>query len=194
MRRVLLVCLSILVPFAGGCASSGARLLETWRAPGTMSFVFERSAVLVLNGGPERRATLEAEIVSAGNPSRLVAASNVLRPEELRSLPSVRQKLMEQGFDGILVMRLVRATEINPGESSQGESFTTYAGSVAPDDPPFGEGKLRIETSVYRLADEGLVWRAMVESDTSSNDPRIVVREAVSVMKDHLRGTGLVHD
>src|SRR5262249_48393922 len=57
MKRVVLALLAV------GCASSGARLVDAYRAPGTVSFVFNKVAVIALNGGPEQRAMIEDEIV-----------------------------------------------------------------------------------------------------------------------------------
>jgi hypothetical protein len=90
-------------------------------------------------------------------------------------------------------MRLIRGGEINPSQSMQGQSLTSYAESVPPGEPTFGAGKILVETSFYRLADEDPIWRANVEAE-SLPDRSATLHEIVVALRNELRGTGLVHD
>ncbi len=193
MRKTLLsVCCALAAVWTGGCASSSARLIDSYRAPGTVSLVFERVAVFVMNGGPELRGTLEDDIVRGSGSPRLIAAHSVLAGDEMRSVSTIRRTLLDKKFDGIVTLRLLRPDEIDPASTYAGESFSTYAGSVSPGEPAFGKGNIRIETSFYDLADEKLVWRGIVESN--QNDPHEIARGVVYVIGSRLRQTGLVHD
>jgi len=173
---------------AAGC-SSGAKILNSYRAPGTVSFVFQKVAVVVLNGSRDQRAALEDEVVKER--PRLVAAHTVLAPEDMRSVAVAKQRLLADKFDGVVTMRLIRATEVNP-ETVTGESFSSYAESVGNSEAPFGDNMVRIETNIYELPGEKLIWAAIVEAPRSQN-PKDTVRAAVDVMLDELRSTGLVH-
>ena len=174
---------------AAGC-SSGARILNSYRAPGTVSFVFTKVVVIVLNGSRDQRAALEDEVVKER--PRLVAAHTVLAPEDMRSVAVAKQKLLADKFDGVVTMRLIRATEVNPETLARGESFSSYAESSATPETPFGPNMVRIETNIYELPDEKLIWSATVEAPRSK-EPRDTVRAAVDAMLDELRATGLVH-
>lgn len=195
MRNALILAGSlVLVLLLTGCSSSApqARVVDFYRAPGTLSFAFERGVVLVLNGGPELRAQLENAVIAQSGRMRLVAASSVLQDGDMRGIETLRGRLLDQGYDGLLTMRVLRDTEVNPSQSEAGETFTTYAGSVPPGEDAFG-GMALIEAKIFRVSDEALVWRAVAECP-NSGDPQAVVAEAVRVMMDELRRTGLVHD
>jgi hypothetical protein len=185
---VFLLCLS-------ACATSqtNGRLVDEYRARGTLSLVFERVAVIVLNGGPELRSAMEAHIVSEQRGSRLAASHTVLRPEDQRSYETVRQRLLDQKFDGAVTLRLIRGTEVNAAESEAGVKFTNYADSVPLGEPEFGTATVLVEASFYNLSDEKLVWRGIAEIPRS-NDARTMARDAAGVIRARLRETGLVHD
>jgi hypothetical protein len=189
MRSWRLLAIAALCACASSGTSGSAKLIDVWRAPGTVSFVFNKIAVLALNGGPDVRAQVEG-LVAARDP-RLTAASSVLGKEDMRGIEAIKRKLLAANFDGVIVMRLIREGEINPHASKPGESISSYANSVSPGEVPFG-GKLQIETTVYRVEDEGMIWKATVESDTSA-DRQTAIRDAVQVMSDHLRETGIIH-
>ena len=105
--------------------SSSSGVIDSYRAPGTVSFTFERGVVIVLNGGPERRAMLEDEVVRIARRSRLIPAHTVLTGAGMSSTDAARQSLLDQKFDGIVVMRLLRPNEIDASASSPGEWFIT---------------------------------------------------------------------
>ena len=194
-RRALSFLLALAAAACGSTNPSSpyAKIVDTYRARGTVSFVYDKAAVLVLNGGPDLRRTIEAQVAaSAGNP-KLFAAHSVLTIDDMRSAAAMRRKLLDQKFDGLLVMRVVRPNEVNPGETIPGETFSSYASSVDEGAPPFGEGKLLLETSVYRLESEKLLWRALVEAD-STEGAQAMVRHAVNVMRGDLQRTGLIHE
>ena len=174
---------------AAGCASNGAHVINTWRAPGTVSFVFSKVAVIVLNGSRDQRAVVEDELVK--DRPRLVAGHTVLTPADMRSVAVAKKVLLADKFDGVVTLRVIRATEVNPA-SVTGESFSSYAESVGVGEAPFGAGKIHIETNVYQIADEKLIWSAIVEAD-SSKDPKTIARAAADALLDELRSTGLVH-
>ena len=183
--------------FAAACGSSSpssphAKIVDSYRARGTVSFVYDKAAVLVLNGGPDLRRTLEAQVAAAAGNPKLFAAHSVLSTDDMRSAATMRQKLLEQKFDGLLVLRAIRETEVNPIESVAGESFSSYASSVPPGEDAFGAGKMLLETSVYNLTSEKLIWRAVVEAD-STEGAQAMVRHAVNVMRHDLERTGLIH-
>lgn len=194
MRKApMYVCFPVLVVLLAACgSSSNQNLIESYRAPGTLSFVFDRVAVIALNGGPEVRQIAEDTAVKQGRAGRLVAAHTVLSGEAMRSYENARQSLVEQGFDGALTLRVVRAEEINPGETRPG-SFSSYAGSVPPGEAAFGEGRMRIEANVFRLADGALIWHGIAECK-ESRDPEVIVKEAAGIIAGEMRRTGLIHD
>ena len=185
------ICCATVVLLIARCSSSGAQIVDAYRAPGTVSFTFNRVAVIVLNGSHDLRSSLEDEVVKTAGGKRLVASHTVLGENDIRSYDTVRQALLSKQFDGAATMRLIRGDEIDPYASSPGESFSTYAESVPPGEPVFG-GKVVVETSVYRLSDEKLIWRGVVKAD--KGNPQATMREVVQTLANHMRDTGLVHD
>jgi hypothetical protein len=189
--RSVLACTALLLLF-GHCSSSGAHVVDAYRAPGTVSFTFNRIAVIVLNGSHDLRSSLEDEVVKAGGGQRLVASHTVLGESDMRSYQTVLQALLSKQIDGAVTMRLIRADEIDPYGSTQGESFTTYAQSVPAGEVPFA-GKVVVETNIYRLSDEKVIWRGVVASDKGA-DPQATMREVVHALANHMHETGLIHD
>jgi len=160
-------------------------------APGTVSFVFNKTAVIVLNGGPDLRRQLEQQIQTDTH-NRVIAASSILGEGDMRSIEAFKSKLLAEKFDGVIVLRMVRATEVNDAATVPGESFTNYANSVGQDEPAFG-GNHRVDARVFNVADEKLIWRATLDAHSSLDAPSMV-SEIVKVLRDTLRDTGLVHD
>jgi hypothetical protein len=186
------LCCFAVVLLVARCSSSGAQVVDAYRAPGTVSFTFNRVAVIVLNGSHDLRSSLEDEVVKTAGGNRLVASHTVLGENDIRSYQTVRQALLSKQFDGAATMRLVRADEIDEHASTPGEGFSTYAESVPAGEAAFG-GKVVVETSVYRLSDEQLVWRGVVAADKSATQQG-TMREVVKALANHMRDTGLIHD
>jgi hypothetical protein len=189
----VLAALSLPFVLAGCASSSSAKLLDAYRAPGTVSIVFEKIAVLVLNGDRDLRSSLEAQVVASAKQRNRLFAAHAALGTDMPSVEVIKQKLAEQNFDGVIALRMIRATEVNTSASDPGVTFSSYASSVPPGEAPFGEGRVRVEASIYRLSDEHLVWRGIVEA-SGSNSPSELVADAVLVIRDELRDTGLVHD
>jgi len=187
-----IICCAALALALGACSTSNAHLVDAYRAPGTVSFVFNRVAVIVLNGSHDLRSSLEDEVVKTAGGTRLVASHTVLSEADARSAEAVRQALLDKKFDGAVTMRIIRPDEVNPAESSRGESFMTYAESAALSGEPAFGGKVLIETTIYRLEDSKLVWRGIVENPKTT-DAHATVRETVHALADHMRDTGLIH-
>jgi hypothetical protein len=187
-----LCCAAVLLLLARCSSSSGAQIVDAYRAPGTVSFTFDRVAVIVLNGNHDLRSSLEDEVVKTGGGKRLVAAHTVLGEDDMRSYNAVRQALLSKKFDGAVTMRLVRPDEIDAYASKPGESFSTYAEGVPAGEAAFG-GKTVVETNIYRLSDEELIWRGVVTANKGAN-PQATIREIVQTLAGHMRDTGLLHD
>jgi len=69
-------------------------------------------------------------------------------------LDSIKRKLVEENFDGVLVTRL------GPSTTDITQSFD---GNLAAP-PPISQGDLQLRTSLYRIEDGRLLWDAITKS------------------------------
>ena len=182
---------AIAILFLTACASSsGPEILETYRAPGTLQINFKKVAVLVQNGGPDLRRRIESQVAAYSQRTPIIPASDILGDGDMRSVSSIREKLMADSFDGVISMRLVRGGEVAPSHSRT-NTVMSNDDAAGEGNQAFG-GKLRIETEVYSLQDAKLIWSAIVESKYDGGDRMKAVREIVEAMERELRKNDLL--
>ncbi len=91
---------------SAGCITN--RLVHSWTDPSVKKLEFNRIvAVAMSSDGPLRRLA-ESEMVQIIGP-KAVAASQVLKEDEMDDVDKVRARLIAEGFDGAITMRLVDA-------------------------------------------------------------------------------------
>ena len=153
---------------AVGCKTT--TLSTTWKDPSAATLDFKRLVVVVLNSSPgERRAQEDALAASIKRVS--VAPSYLSIPDELlRDVPKAKQKIIDGGFDGALILRLVdtrqETTYVPPSVSSswndgQGWGYDSYDSHPSYHVSPgytATETFVRAEISLYAVPSGMLLW------------------------------------
>lgn len=180
-------------------ACSSTHITSSWRGPASGPVRFERIAALALVANETSRREAEDEMVEQIRHGTAVQGYTLFQPKELEDPEAVKAKLREGGFDGVLVLRLVGIekdlswSRDDPPASHY--SFTSYyrmAGPTAYDAGYLKETKVvRVETSIYSLAKDELVWACL--SDTSAVDgASALVRSIAIAVADELESEGLL--
>jgi hypothetical protein len=175
---------------AASCASTD--MTSTWTDPAAKGASLSKVAVICMAKDPGLRRMAEdtaaAQLVGAqGTPSY-----RVLGDMDLKDKAAVKAKLKEQGFQGVLFMRLAGVTEqVNPVSYSSFDGYYDYAAGAV-----YDPGYLQTDTVVhvisnlYSLQDDKLIWSGVSQTfDPASaksfmNDVSKAV--AKSIQKDRL--------
>ena len=183
----VLVAALLLMCGAGGAGCEATTLSTTWRDPAVQTLDFKRVVAVVLNSSPaERRAQ---EDLLAANITRVTVVPSYLSiPDELLAdRPKVIQKIIDGGFDGALVMRLVdtrqERTYVPPRESSwnQGWGWCRLSSAYTVTDT-----YVRSEISLYAVPSGKLVWAGASETMNPA-DARAFAKEVLNAGVKELR-------
>lgn len=199
MHRLPSLTIAGLALILAGCASTS--IVSSWSAPETTGpIAFEKTLVVIINPSETVRRVAESRLVERIGPDRAVAAYTLLSLDEAQDMNTARARIEGEGFDGAVVMRVIGTDErltYTPGMSypSYYGSFWGYYGYGWP--VVYQPGYLSqdtivsVETNLYSVADERLIWSGVSETFNPTDTERMVddIADAVS---DELRAAGLI--
>ena len=186
---------------AVGCKTT--TLSTTWKDPSAATLDFKRLVVVVLNSSPgERRAQEDALAASIKRVS--VAPSYLSIPDELlRDVPKAKQKIIDGGFDGALILRLVdtrqETTYVPPSVSSswndgQGWGYDSYDSHPSYHVSPgytATDTFVRAEISLYAVPSGKLLWSGASETMNPA-DARAFAKDVLKAAANELRKQGML--
>ena len=178
-------------------ACGGTKLSGTWQDPDMAGVPFKKVIVLTLAKDKIMRRVAEDEFVnSLPKNTQGVQSYNLIPDDELKDEAKVRARLEKANFDGAAVLRLVgtdNQVTYNPGTIMY--SFWGYYGYASPFvyDTSYvtAEQVVRVETAVYSMATEKLIWSGVSESMNPSS-AKSVVDDVVRVVVTDLKRLGIV--
>lgn len=198
-RFITVVLLGVLL---AGCSST--RLEHNWKDPEIHTLVFTK--LMVVTPYPDGAVRRQAEDELAAQITEVPVVTSYQSVKEPAALKDVQQVLAaakEAGADGVVTMRLVSdRTELDysPG-ATYPTGYHTMPGYWGPRyglapmafAPPTvtSARMIGIETSVYRVSDQKLLWSGL----TTTRNPRAVkllVDETVAAVREQLIKDGLV--
>jgi hypothetical protein len=181
------------------CATGGTPDLETsFRDPSIRTFHFRRLLVTYATNDEEMRHRIEDKLAS-----RLpnAFASYRAAPDlNTRDQPAAKAFLREKLFDGAVVRRVVgvkdRSTYVPLSPAYTGHpSFYAYWGSswgmVQRPGYVLNDRVVSVETAVYSIKEDRLVWAARTKT-LNATTPSKLVDETVDAVVNALRGQQLV--
>jgi hypothetical protein len=170
-RPLAALLLAFVAALLAACAAT--RITSVWQDPDFRNVPFRKVLVVFQHADPGLRRILEDEM--ARDIPNAVPAYQVFRDEELRDLPRVKSRVKELGFDSSVVMRVVGVerqqtyvpphTYMVPGYYRDFWGYWGY-GWATVYEPGYlrNDRVVRIQTNVYGVADDKLVWAS--ESET----------------------------
>ena len=184
--------LNFLPIVAGAVLLSGCwhrtQLAATWRDPSASPMHFQHPIAIFVSKSETFRRTMEDKMASKfmnGVPSYRVLAST-----DVEDGAAIRKQLASAGYDGAIIMRVAnvdqRVVSYTTGRYWSGAPYYSFAGYWGsawgyPYDPGYVETDMivSIETQLYSLTSDKLVWAARSET----TDPSSVGKLGDSVMR-----------
>jgi hypothetical protein len=207
MRHTVTIGFGAAVALGGlvACASS-TRFTSTWKAPeaGPLNFQGQKIAALVISPDESTRLGAEGllarELVARGVQG--IPAYNLIPPNETRNSDRARTLFNEAGIAGVVVLRAAgREKEVS---SSGGYWMTPYYGSFwgggyynygwgAVYDPGYlrTDTIIRIETLVYDLKADKLIWAGMSEN-TNPDSVESLIKKLTAAAAAEMKKQGLI--
>ncbi len=181
----------------GGCSST--HLVTTWASPDAGEITFRKVMVVCISPHPATRRTAEDALVRYVTRAEAVPSYTLISDEDLSDEGKVQARMAEEGFDGALTMRLVSREEKHTWvQGSHPTHYNSYAGyhrggwsgAYNPGHMRVDE-VVRVETHIYSVADDTLVWTAVSETLNPTDLQKVIAEIADAAVKD-LRKRGLL--
>ncbi|HVU53106.1 MAG TPA: hypothetical protein VHL80_20625 [Polyangia bacterium] len=165
---------------------------STWTDPSAKGASLSKVAVICLAKDPGLRRMAEDTAASQLVGAQAVPSYQVLGDTDLKDRDAVKAKLKDQGFQGVLFMRLAGVTErISPMQYGSFDGYYDYA-APALYDPAFVQTDtvVHVVSSLYSLQDDKLIWSGVSQTfdPASARSFMTDVSKAVakSIQKDRL--------
>jgi len=191
------VVLLMLVVGLVACASTTIR--DSWRDPSVGRIEFKKVLAMVISADATLRRVAEDELVRQMQGIEAVASYTLLTEEDSRDLEKAKAKVTAAGFDGVVAMRLIKSEKqvtLVPGAyATSYPRFWGYYGHAWPIvyDPGYlrTDTIVQVETKVYSLTDDKLIWAALSET-FNPRDAQALVRGVAHAVAKDLQKQGLI--
>ena len=208
-RLLLLICLSGLL---SGCSTS-TQLRKSWSDPSLASSPvkpFNKVLVIVKAKNDMAKRAAEDQLVAQIKKGKAIQSYTYLSPADT-SQKELVEKLIKDGFDGVIMMRVkavVQTQTTNPGTSysswygystpyGYGYGYSVNLGpsdSNAPSTVDINSAKdYIIETNIYSLESKKLLWSGITASMSAKKiDP--AMKGIVDTIRKELKKKGFIKD
>jgi hypothetical protein len=199
MQRLLSFAAGLAALYGLSACASPTALQDSWRSPSlTGPRRFEKVLAVAIVKDPELRRRAEDEIISHLQSDDALPTRAVIPDAELGDVERAKQRLRAGGFDGAVVMRPVAVEEKVKYSSAyianDYDSFWGYYGAGWGDPWQAGPMKvdthLRIETLVYAVETDELLWVGVTRTINPESVRKTIGEIAAAVVED-LRKHGL---
>jgi hypothetical protein len=174
----------------GGCASTD--MSSTWTDPSAKGASLSKVAVVALTRDPGLRRMAEDTAAQQLQGAQAVPSYQVLGDADLRDREAVKMKLKEQGFQGVLIMRMAGVTEqISPATYGTFDGYYGWAAGAVYD-PAYlqTDTVVHVVSNLYSLEEDKLIWSGVSQTFNPSSAKEFMtsVSKAVakSIQKDRL--------
>jgi hypothetical protein len=189
--------LSTLVVWLTACAST--TITESWKDPSVERIAFKKVLAMAIFADATLRHIAEDEMVRQMPDVEAVPSYTILSEADSQDLEKAKAKITAAGFDGVVTMRLVKSeqqvTPIPGAYPTAYPWFWGYYGYAWPTayDPGFvrADTIVQVETKVYSLKDDRLVWTGLSET-FNPRDAQDLVRGVAQAVAADLRKQGII--
>jgi hypothetical protein len=178
-------------------ACGSTTLTDVWKAPDTARLQFKKVSVVAISNDITWRRTIEDELVRRIRDVQAVASYQFFADGEPRAWEAARERLKAAGFDGLVSFRLAgidkQQTYVPPVYANRGVGgYWGYAWpAVYSPGYTVTDTLVQVETLVYELGDDKLVWASRSRSFNPAN-AKDLVNEVVDAVRDEMRKQGLI--
>lgn len=204
MSQIVRACvIVVLVSVVAGCISTTIR--DSWTAPDVQGPLdYQKILVVFMDSQEATRRAAEDALVERIGGDRAVASHTMFTADEVQDAQDnqqeVRSRLQAESFDAAITLRMVdQREELNysPGMTYPAPYAGFYGyygwgwGMVYEPGYLSTDTIVSVETNVYDLGDNELVWSGV--SDTYNPDQiRDTVNEIATAVEEELRSQGLL--
>jgi len=197
--KPVMVCVVGLAMLAG--CSPATTFVNTWTAPDAKPFAFKKVLVIALVPNEQMRRSAEDQLVGLIKSTPAVASYTFLSAEQMKDTDYAKAKVAELGADGAVIMHY-QGTEKETDYVSGGmysptyyQPFWGYYGYASPVvyDPGYVAtyNLVKIETTIYSLPNEKMLWAGMSETEDPGN-LQDLVSSVAQAAATKLRQQGLI--
>jgi hypothetical protein len=177
-------------------ACGSTTLTDVWKAPDTARLQFKKVLVVAISNDITWRRTIEDELVRRTRNAQAVAAYQFFANDEPRDWETARERLKAAGFDGLVSFRLAgidkQQTYVPPVYANRVGGYWGYAWpAVSTPGYTVTDTLVQVETLVYELGDDKLVWASRSRSFNPAN-AKDLVNEVVDAVRDEMKKQGLI--
>jgi hypothetical protein len=178
-------------------ACGSTTLTDVWKAPDTARLQFEKVLVVAISKDITWRRTIEDELVRRIRNVQAVASYQFFADDEPRNWDGARERLKAAGFDGLVTFRLAgvdkQQTYVPPIYANRGVGgYWGYAWpAVSTPGYTVTDTLVQVETLVYELGDDKLVWASRSRSFNPTN-AKDLVNEVVDAVRHEMKKQGLI--
>jgi hypothetical protein len=178
-----------------GCAAN-TRLSSTYSDPALTAPVgFTKVLVVVASGDQELRRQVEGQISVMMKRAEGVPAYLAIPESAIRDTQKVKEILLSNNYDGVIVARLVSATQETTWVDTSYAGFWGYYGGLWPAVGSPGylrtDTRVKLETKVYSLKDDKLVWAGMSSTFNPESGEQLLKDVAAAVAAD-MKAKGVI--
>ena len=184
--------LIVTLMLAVGCSST--QLDTAWKAPNTGPISFKQVVVLVINTEPAERRAQEDELAAQVKKAKAIPAHTFIPDSDLDDREKVKQKIVQSGSDGAVVVRLMetrKETTYVPPQTSYWDEGPGYAASRYGPGTYITNTVVRAEVSLYSVPDGKLLW-AGSSTTTDPANARSFAMQVARAASAELRRQGLL--
>ena len=194
------VLLTVVGVVAITACTASTRITSSWTEPSSGSIEFTKTLVVFMSPNQGIRRTAEDQLVSLMTGSEAVASYTMFPGDTGRDEARAMAAIIDAGYDGAVVMRMISEDQeltYTPGMSypSHYGSFGGYYGHGwgAAYDPGYlrTDTIVKVETTVYSIRDDKLVWSGVSETFNPNNAENLVDDVARAVVRE-LEREGLI--
>jgi hypothetical protein len=174
---------SLLATMLLNSCGSSTSILNSWKDPSAGPIDFKKVLVIFITNNQSSKRAAEDALVHEIKKAQAVAAYTLLTEEDTKDVEKAKVRLKDQGFDGAITMRIVgssQQTTYVPGSyPAPYGSFYGYYGYAYPGvyDPGYmrTDQLVRVESNVYSLTDDKLIWAATSSTMNPTSAPDLAV-------------------
>jgi hypothetical protein len=140
----------------GACSST--QMTSTWKDPNAAGAQLSKVAVVAITKDEGVRRMAEDDVASKIGP-RVTPSHKVLEGVDLKNREAVKSKLVQEGFNGVLVVRMAGVTEqVTPGVGPYGTFGDYYDYAYGAAWGPEVDTLVHVVSTLYTLPDSKMIW------------------------------------
>ncbi len=194
-RLVAIVWAGLLFVSCGGSTA----FQDTWKNPDTAPLKFKKVLVLMISPDESVRQAVENRMAAKIKRGEGIPSHTILTKQEIDSVALAKAKVKELGIDGAVTLQAIHASEktnyVSRRYYPDPYAFWNYYSYAWPMvyESGFVETTriLQVETKIFSLADEKMVWAGISETSDPSG-LRQVVDDVAEAAARELKKQGLI--